>query len=158
MFDELLAMALHASRRYHATFALLFIDLDGFKAVNDTLGHAAGDQLLQRIALRFRQALRATDVVARLGGDEFVVLMRDADTHEHVAHVARKLLEAARHPVPVAGRECAVSASIGIAMHPADGDDEATLLRHADAAMYLAKQLGRNAFRFHSHCAVSDPY
>ena len=158
MFGELLAHALHSSRRYHGPFAVLFVDLDGFKTVNDTLGHAAGDQLLQRIAGRFKQALRATDVVARLGGDEFVVLIQGADTKEHVAHVARKLLEAARLPVPVAGRECAVSASIGIAMHPADGDDEPSLLRHADAAMYLAKQLGRNAFRFHSHCAVSDPY
>jgi diguanylate cyclase (GGDEF)-like protein len=149
MFGELLELAVHSSRRYHGHFAVLFVDLDGFKAINDSLGHAAGDQLLQHIAQRFKQALRATDVVARLGGDEFVVLMQGADSSEHVAHVARKLLDAARQPALLAGRECGVSASIGIAVHPADGSDEQALMRNADIAMYLAKERGRNNFQFY---------
>jgi len=157
MFGELLEHALHASRRYHCRFALLFIDLDGFKTINDTMGHAAGDQLLQQVAVRFKRSLRATDLVARLGGDEFVVLMNDADSHEQVTRVARKLLDAAARPVSLLGQQYAVSASIGIAMHPGDGDDAQSLMKNADAAMYLAKRAGKNGFEFCLNPLIGPP-
>ena len=157
MFAELLELALQSSHRYHGRFAVLFVDLDGFKSINDTLGHVAGDHLLCEIAARFRHALRGSDVVARLGGDEFVVLMQEADTREHVARVAQKLLDAAVEPVQLAGREVGVSASIGIAMSQTDGDDDQALMKNADAAMYRAKQRGRNSFQFHQCSAAGRP-
>jgi diguanylate cyclase (GGDEF)-like protein len=149
MFGELLRLALHSARRYRRRFAVLFIDLDRFKTINDTLGHAAGDQLLQEIAARCKRVLRGSDVVARLGGDEFVVLMQEADTRAQVERVAQKLLDAAALPVMLAGREYGVSASIGIARSD-DGDDEQSLMKNADIAMYAAKDGGKNNYRFHA--------
>ena len=150
MFGELLELALHSARRYDRPFAVLFIDLDRFKAINDTLGHAAGDTLLQEISVRFKHVLRGSDVVARLGGDEFVVLMQEAATRHQVECVARKLLEAAMQPVRLGGQDYQVSASIGIAVHGADGRGAQSLMKNADIAMYQAKDGGKNDFRFHS--------
>lgn len=159
MFGELLSHALTTARRYERKFAVLFIDLDRFKHINDSLGHAAGDQLLQQMAQRLKDCLRVSDVIARSGGDEFVVLLQEVEEAGHVAGVARKLLSAALRPVmlqssvdgPGAGVECRVTASVGISMFPADAQDEQALMKHADMAMYHAKAEGKNNFQFFSH-------
>jgi diguanylate cyclase (GGDEF)-like protein len=126
------------------------MDLDRFKFVNDTLGHEAGDKLLQEMSRRFKDVLRASDVVARLGGDEFVVLLQEANEPEQVATAARKLISAALRPVVVLDQECRVTASIGICLYPADGEDEQALMKNADIALYHAKEEGKNNFQFYS--------
>lgn len=150
MFSELLGIEIPAARRYQRNFAVMFIDLDRFKFVNDTLGHEAGDKLLQQITARFKQVLRASDVIARLGGDEFVVLLTEVNDAENVAIVARKILSAASKPIVLMGQECRVTASIGIAMFPEHGEDEQTLMKNADIAMYFAKEEGKNNLQFYS--------
>ena len=150
MFSQLLNLAIPNARRYNRNFAVLFIDLDHFKIVNDTLGHEAGDKLLQEIAARFTGCLRASDVVARLGGDEFVVLLPEVGEAEQVAAAARKILSVAIKPVVILGQECRVTASIGICMYPANAQDEQSLMKNADAAMYVAKEEGKNNFQFYS--------
>ena len=127
---------------------MLFIDLDRFKIINDSLGHEAGDMLLVEIAGRLRQTLRSSDVVARLGGDEFVVILEKTEEKHDVETIARKLLSALSQPLQLSGHECHTTASIGIAMFPADGTDVQTLTKNADMAMYLAKEDGKNDFRF----------
>jgi diguanylate cyclase (GGDEF)-like protein/PAS domain S-box-containing protein len=151
MFSHLLHNAIQTATRYQRGFAVLFVDLDRFKFINDTLGHDAGDQLLQEITARFKQALRASDVIARLGGDEFVVLVQELTDENQAATVARKLLQAAIKPVELAGQECRVTASIGIAMFPTNGKDEQSLMKNADIAMYFAKEEGKNNFQFYSN-------
>lgn len=150
MFSDLLNFTIQNARRNHQHFAVLFIDLDRFKVVNDSLGHAAGDQLLQEMARRLTDALRAGDVVARLGGDEFVVLALNVAEREEVAVIARKLLAALVKPVMLCGQECRVTASIGICLFPEGAQDEPTLMKHADIAMYRAKEDGKNTFQFYS--------
>ncbi len=150
MFSHLVSTAIASAHRYQRQCAVLFIDLDRFKFVNDSLGHEAGDQLLKAISKRYKKALRASDVVARLGGDEFVVLIQDMQQSSQVATVARKLLSAATRPVALAGRDCHVTASIGIAVYPQDGDDEQALMKNADIAMYYAKDEGKNNYQFYS--------
>jgi diguanylate cyclase (GGDEF)-like protein/PAS domain S-box-containing protein len=150
MFSELLNMAIHSSRRYKRSFAVMFIDLDHFKTINDTLGHEAGDKLLQKIAKRLTRELRSSDVVARLGGDEFVILVQEVLEVAQVTTVAQKILAAAIKPVTLAGRQCKVSASIGICLFPSDAPDEQTLMKNADLAMYRAKEQGKNRFQFYS--------
>ena len=150
MFNQLLSHAVQGAKRYRKRFAVLFIDLDGFKVVNDTLGHDAGDQLLKEIAVRFKHTLRAMDVVARLGGDEFVVMMEDIGDPKQAVVLAQRILEATGEPVRLVSGECRVTASIGICVYPEEGEDEQTLMKNADAAMYLAKEKGKNNFRFYS--------
>ena len=150
MFLESLERALHKARRRSVQFSLLFVDLDRFKEVNDTMGHAAGDALLKTVAERLVTAVRQSDLVARLGGDEFVVLIEEHHGPEEVMIVAQKVLSMVERPVPVDWREAAVSASIGIASFPEDGDDIETLLANADTAMYQSKERGRNNFQFYS--------
>jgi diguanylate cyclase (GGDEF)-like protein len=150
MFSQLLNTTLLSARRYNRRFAVMFIDLDRFKFVNDTLGHEAGDRLLQEITVRFRHALRASDVLARLGGDEFVLLVQEARDEEDAAVAARKILSAAIKPFQLSGQECRVTASIGVAMYPAHGEDEAALMKNADSAMYYAKEQGKNNVQFYS--------
>jgi diguanylate cyclase (GGDEF)-like protein/PAS domain S-box-containing protein len=150
MFSELLNMAMHSSRRYKRSFAVMFIDLDHFKSINDTLGHEAGDKLLQKIAKRLTRELRSSDVVARLGGDEFVILVQEVLEVAQVTAVAQKILAAAIKPVTLAGRQCKVSASVGICLFPGDAPDEQTLMKNADLAMYRAKEQGKNRFQFYS--------
>jgi diguanylate cyclase (GGDEF)-like protein len=147
MFSALLEQALRSAKRYERKLAILFIDLDGFKLVNDLLGHEAGDSLLKQMAARFRDAVRASDVVVRLGGDEFMVLVQELLDRDGVSAVAQKVLGAAALPVQVAEKECQISASIGIAVFPDDGDSGQLLMMNADKAMYAAKRNGRNAFR-----------
>jgi len=150
MFNQLLQSAIATSRRHDRKFAMLYLDLDRFKIINDTLGHADGDTLLVEMSRRFKETVRESDVVARLGGDEFVVLLHEVDDEKQVAAVARKLLSAAIKPLNLRGHECRVTASIGVAIFPADGEDEQTLTKNADMAMYLAKNEGKNDVRFYT--------
>jgi diguanylate cyclase (GGDEF)-like protein len=148
MFNELLRHAIEAAGRNLRQFAVLFIDLDRFKIINDSLGHDAGDLLLVEIASRLRQTLRSSDVVARLGGDEFVVVLEETAERHDAEDVARNLLSVLSQPLQLSGHECHTTASIGIAMYPSDGSDVQTLTKKADMAMYLAKEDGKNGFRF----------
>jgi diguanylate cyclase (GGDEF)-like protein len=128
----------------------MFLDLDHFKDVNDTLGHRVGDGLLKELSRRIRGALRESDLLARISGDEFVVVLEDLSDQGAPERVARMILEEVRRPFQVEGNEIHVSGSLGLAMHPEDGADAETLLKNADAAMYHAKELGRNGFRVFS--------
>jgi diguanylate cyclase (GGDEF)-like protein len=148
MFNQLLHFTIEAARRFERRFAVLFIDLDRFKVINDSLGHEAGDLLLVETAARLRKTLRSSDVVARLGGDEFVVILEKTAEGHDVETTALRLLSALSQPVQLSGHECHTTASIGIAMFPADGTDAQTLTKNADMAMYLAKEDGKNGFRF----------
>ncbi len=150
LFLDRLEQAMARARRHDRTVAVMFMDLDRFKVINDSLGHAVGDALLRELGGRLRAAVREGDTVARFGGDEFAVLLEDMAQPEDVPRVARKLLEALAEPFTVGGRELFLTASIGASLFPADGDDAERLLQHADAAMYQAKAQGRNAFRFYS--------
>ena len=149
-FSELLNLALHTARRYDRKLAVLFIDLDRFKIINDTLGHEAGDTLLREVAGRLTRCLRASDVVARLGGDEFVVMVQEVEEAEQAAAVARKILAEVIEPITIMGQPCRVTASIGICLFPSDALDEQTLMKNADIAMYLAKEEGKNNYQFYS--------
>ena len=149
-FSRTLNVAIESARHRDGKFAVLFIDLDRFKTINDSLGHAPGDTLLKETAARLGQVLRCNDVVARLGGDEFVVLVEEVNEIEQVKTVARKILSAVIKPVDLMGQECRVTASIGISMYPADGQDEQSLMKNADIAMYRAKDEGKNNYRFYS--------
>jgi diguanylate cyclase (GGDEF)-like protein/PAS domain S-box-containing protein len=150
MFTELLALATETARRYKREFAVLFVDLDRFKVINDTLGHEAGDVLLREIAARLKDCVRASDVVARLGGDEFVVLLQEVTSETQVGTIARSILSAAMKPVVILGHECRVTASIGVCMHPGQGQDEHAIMKYADMAMYLAKEEGKNNYQFYT--------
>ncbi|HEX6829833.1 MAG TPA: diguanylate cyclase, partial [Burkholderiales bacterium] len=147
LLRDRIQQALVFSERYGHAVAVAFLDLDNFKLVNDSLGHATGDQLLQRVAERLTQSLRATDTVARLGGDEFVLVLQYATKDQIPSHLQR-LLRSIATPVAIEGREVYVTFSVGVAVHPEDGRDADTLLRNADAAMYKAKAQGRNNFQF----------
>jgi diguanylate cyclase (GGDEF)-like protein/PAS domain S-box-containing protein len=147
LHDRFTQMIAQAQRR-EAPLGLLFIDLDDFKLVNDTLGHAAGDELLKEVAQRLLAAVRPGDTVARISGDEFAVILGDLAKPEDAALVAQKVIERLGRPLEVAGQEVFVSASIGIAAFPADGRDAEALLAAADAAMYRAKQAGSNGYQF----------
>lgn len=140
--------ALAVARRESARVALLFIDLDRFKVINDTLGHHVGDELLIHVSRRLRQCVRESDLVARLGGDEFVVMLSGIEHSSSVAMVAEKLVMRVAEPYPVGAHTLYTTPSIGIAIYPMDGEDGETLMRNADAAMYHAKSAGRNNFQF----------
>ena len=142
--DSLLAQA----RCNQRLMAVLFIDLDNFKTVDDSLGHHAGDLLLREIALRLSAAVRQGDIVARLGGDEFVVVLAEVANSDDAARVAAKLMAMVNAAVTLEGRKLSVSPSIGISVFPMDGDSADDLIRHADAAMYHAKDSGRNNYQF----------
>jgi len=150
MFNERLQQALAQAGRFERSLALLFIDLDGFKVINDTVGHNAGDALLAELATRLRTTLREGDVIGRMGGDEFVVLIEEFVEAAQVAEVAKKVLETLARPFQLQGREFEVTASLGISLYPEDGKDAQTLLKSADIAMYLVKQQGKNSFRFYA--------
>ena len=150
LFNQLLEQSMKSAARHEHKCAVLFVDLDRFKAINDSLGHTAGDTLLVEISSRLRDSIRASDVVARLGGDEFVVLLNDVIDADEIAGVTRKILSNLAPSMTLAGHECRTTASIGIAMFPDHGRDAISLMKHADMAMYLAKAEGRNDFRFFS--------
>lgn len=144
LFMDRLEQALVRAERRNALVGVIFIDLDRFKRVNDTLGHASGDELIREVAQRLRAASRAEDTVARLGGDEFVVVIGEAAGVHDILQVAEKMLAAIGQPFHIAGHELFSSCSIGISVFPNDGTDSSTLLKHADTAMYHAKQHGRD--------------
>jgi diguanylate cyclase (GGDEF)-like protein len=148
MFTQLLGLSIETARRYGRRLAVLFIDLDRFKVINDTLGHEAGDVLLREIGARLRECLRSSDVVARLGGDEFVVLLPEVNDPAQAAAVARSILAVVMKPVVILGQECRVTASVGVCVHPDDGQDDQSIMKNADMAMYLAKEEGKNNFQF----------
>ena len=148
LFYDRLTGAIASAQRHKHQLAVLFIDLDGFKHVNDSLGHGVGDQLLRLVANRLSSSVRSTDTVSRQGGDEFVVLLSEVHHREHVATTAAKIVAAMSGPHQVGKHELHVTPSIGIAMYPDDGDDAETLIKHADIAMYYAKDHGRNNFQF----------
>ncbi|MBF0348129.1 MAG: EAL domain-containing protein [Magnetococcales bacterium] len=150
LFMDRLGQAILMSQRNHMLFALLFIDLDRFKWVNDTLGHDAGDTLLIEVSRRLEREIRKSDTVARLGGDEFTVILNHL-FHESMAElVARKILEQLNVPFMLKGQSVTISGSIGIALYPSDGTDVDQLTQHADAAMYQSKKSGRNMVQFFS--------
>jgi diguanylate cyclase (GGDEF)-like protein len=150
MFNQLFEQSIRLARRDNHQCAVLFIDLDRFKVINDSLGHAAGDTLLIEVAKRLRDCVRDSDVVGRLGGDEFVVMLDRISDRDQVAVVARKILAALLSPILLAGHECSTTGSVGIAVFPENGNDALTLTKNADIAMYLAKEEGKNDFRFFS--------
>jgi len=148
LFDDRLAAAVDSTRRRNDAFAVLYIDLDDFKAINDRYGHLVGDAVLTAVGLRLRVCVRETDVVARLGGDEFGVLITRLETNGYAEEVAQRILESLRKPLAAADRSFDVRASIGISQFPADGTDAGTLHRKADAAMYRAKEKGKSTYSF----------
>jgi diguanylate cyclase (GGDEF)-like protein/PAS domain S-box-containing protein len=150
LFLDRLHQALATWRRQDDRCAVMFLDLDKFKAINDTHGHQAGDIVLREVAARVRACVRQVDTISRLGGDEFVVLLSDIKGADQAAHVAAAVTKAVARPIDVGGQEVALSTSIGIALCPDDGTEVETLLHHADVAMYHAKQNGRDTFRFFS--------
>ncbi|HET7201505.1 MAG TPA: diguanylate cyclase, partial [Burkholderiales bacterium] len=150
MFNQRFAHALQNAQRYRKSMALLFLDLDRFKFVNDTLGHPFGDRLLQEVAGRLRLCLRESDTIARFGGDEFVALIEDFAAPGDVISVAQKILHALRWPFMLGGETCHLTASIGISLYPNDGAELASLLKNADIAIYRAKEQGKNNYLFYS--------
>jgi diguanylate cyclase (GGDEF)-like protein len=150
MFSQILNHAIQTAKRHQRQFAVLFIDLDRFKIINDTMGHDAGDLLLQEIAARLKKILRAVDIVGRLGGDEFIILIEEVTELSQVVILADKILAGVLKPITLMGQECRITASIGICMYPKDAEDEQSLMKNADIAMYLGKEEGKNNYQFYS--------
>lgn len=150
LFYDRLRQAISQASRNGQQVAVLFVDLDGFKNVNDSLGHRAGDRLLMAVGRRFREAIRVTDTVARFGGDEFTLALPAINTLQSPAAVSRKLLETLSKSFRIEGHEVRISASIGIAMYPFDGTEPEVLFKAADTAMYVAKRGGKNRYQFYS--------
>jgi diguanylate cyclase (GGDEF)-like protein len=146
LFVDRVSRALARSARTPQTAAVLFADLDNLKTINDSLGHAAGDQLLTMVARRLQEALRPSDTAARFGGDEFAVLLEDIGSHEQVIRTCERIMASLRAPLDIRGTTIVPSASIGIAMSGVDADDADRLLRHADLAMYEAKAAGKGTY------------
>ena len=150
LFNDRLALALAQAHRNQKMLAVLFLDLDRFKLVNDTMGHALGDKLLKEVAGRLVGCIRQSDTIARLGGDEFTILLPQPGDEDDVAKVARKILQTFQQPWVLSGQEFHITVSIGIALYPNDGEDTETLLKHADTAMYRAKDQGRNNYQLYA--------
>jgi diguanylate cyclase (GGDEF)-like protein/PAS domain S-box-containing protein len=148
LFRDRLTQAMALAKRNGWSMAVLFIDLDRFKLVNDTLGHGAGDELLKQAAVRLRNCLRASDTVGRLGGDEFATILSELSKPGDAGLVAQKFIDAFKHPFDLDGREIFVTASIGITLYPADSDNAEALIMNADTAMYRAKEQGRNNYQY----------
>jgi diguanylate cyclase (GGDEF)-like protein len=148
LFTDLLEHYLSQTRRKQPVGALLLLDLDHFQVVNDSLGHLAGDRLLQSVAERLKECLRDSDTVARMGGDEFMVLLPDIGQAADAAKIAQKLLSVIARPFQLSGQELVVTASIGLSVYPLDGTDGETLIKNADAALYRVKEQGRNHYQF----------
>jgi diguanylate cyclase (GGDEF)-like protein/PAS domain S-box-containing protein len=148
LFHDRLLHAISQSRREQKRLALMLVDLDNFKNVNDTLGHAAGDEMLQQVARRLQSRVRDSDTVARLGGDEFALVLTDAKGPEDMARIAGEIVQALAAPYQIDGVEVTGGASLGMTFFPDDGQSQAELLKHADVAMYRAKENGRNNYQF----------
>lgn len=155
LFNDRLETALREAQRSGEVFAVMFVDLDRFKNINDTLGHATGDQVLLGVAQRLRQTLRGSDTVARYAGDEFTMILRNVKEKDSVFRIAEKVIRVLEQPIVVAdSRELSITASIGISFHPEDGTTADKLVKHADVAMYAAKGMGRNNFQ--TYVAVAE--
>ncbi|ABO49880.1 diguanylate cyclase/phosphodiesterase with PAS/PAC and GAF sensor(s) [Desulforamulus reducens MI-1] len=150
LFNDRLSMALNQAHRNKNKLAVMFLDLDHFKKVNDTLGHDIGDQLLKGIAQRFSKLLRKGDTIARIGGDEFTILLHNITRAENASIVADKIIDTLANPWIIGNHEFHITTSIGIALYPDDGTDAESLLKNADAAMYQAKEMGRNNYQFYT--------
>ena len=151
LIQERLNQQLLHSRRNGLIFAVLFLDLDDFKSINDSLGHGAGDELIIKVGMKLRSMLREVDTVGRLGGDEFIILLNDLASTDDVAYLANKILTELREPLVIAGHTIHTSASIGVTVYPADGDSTDALMKNADSAMYQSKHKGRNTYSFFTH-------
>jgi diguanylate cyclase (GGDEF)-like protein/PAS domain S-box-containing protein len=151
LFLDRLQQSLTRSRWHNRLVAVMFLDLDRFKNINDTLGHTVGDQLLLQISERLSRSVRDGDTIGRFGGDEFAILLDDIDSDNHISNLAEKLLGTLAKPFKINKHELFVTASIGISLFPNDGEDPDTLLRNADVAMYRAKDLGKNNYQFYSN-------
>ena len=157
LVNDRLEQGVANAARKQAGLAFMFIDLDRFKTINDSLGHDVGDELLKRVAARLAACVRVSDTVARLGGDEFAVILENlpgsetGDVHEGAQHVAEKMIAALASPIMINSHHLTTSCSIGIGIYPTDGPDPKTLMKHADVAMYDAKAKGRNNYQFFSH-------
>jgi len=149
LFSDRLGIALAQTQRNKKEAGIAMLDLDNFKGVNDTLGHAAGDLLLKAVSERLSAALRKSDTVARIGGDEFVLILPNLKGTEAAAQVAQKIVDGFRKPFLIDTHQLVVTTSIGIAVYPNDGTDEETLLKNADTAMYQAKEAGRDRYQIY---------
>jgi|GEM_PF-262148 len=147
LFRDRLTVALAHAKRMRTPLAVMFLDLDSFKYVNDTLGHSVGDELLKLVAGRLTEALREEDTIARMGGDEFTILLANLSSADHAPVIAQKLLDSVAQPLRVEGHELFVTTSVGIALYPGDGESAEALLQSADNAMYRAKEAGRNSYQ-----------
>jgi diguanylate cyclase (GGDEF)-like protein/PAS domain S-box-containing protein len=157
LFTKRLESLIQTSRKYHQQFALLFLDLDRFKNINDTLGHHMGDLLLQKAAQRLKGILRRQDTIARIGGDEFVIILPNLKHIREAIYIAEQIIESLKASFWLNGQEVYISTSIGISFYPYDGEDIETLVRKADRAMYQAKKSGRNQFElYHSELHIND--
>lgn len=147
---DILNQRIKESNHENPNFAVLFIDLDRFKTINDTLGHEGGDSLIKEVALRLQTAIRTHDTVSRLGGDEFVIVLNQINNEEHAKNIADKIQKIFLPPFSIQERDIYITASIGISLYPGDAQDFESTLKNADMAMYLAKDLGRNNFQFYT--------
>ncbi len=150
LFMERLEQALHNAKAHHTQLAVLFIDLDRFKEINDTFGHEMGDQILITIANRLQENVQRRDTIARLGGDEFTIIIEETQGMSQISAVAAKLVEALQKPIVTETQTFTITCSIGISLYPDDGDDTQSLLRNADYAMYQAKEEGRNGYHYYT--------
>jgi diguanylate cyclase (GGDEF)-like protein len=150
LFADRLRVALAHAQRHRYKMAVLFLDVDRFKQINDSLGHTIGDRLLKTVAERIRSSIRDEDTVARFGGDEFTVLIHIIGKIEDAGKIAQKVLDSMKAPIRIDERDFVVTCSIGVSIYPVDGADSETLIRNADTAMYRAKDLGRNSYQFYA--------
>ncbi len=150
LFKDLIELEIQQAIRDRRKLAVLFLDLDRFKEINDTLGHEVGDELLKQAAVRFRQGIRKSDTVARIGGDEFNIILADIGRLEDISDVAQKIIDRSRSPFIISGQELNVTTSMGISVFPDDSGDIDSLLRYADIAMYHAKESGKNTYKFYN--------
>jgi diguanylate cyclase (GGDEF)-like protein len=150
LFNDRLTLAVAQAHRHNQKMAVLFLDLDRFKVINDSLGHSVGDELLRQVAERIQEHVREGDTVARLGGDEFTLLVPGINVEEDAAKIARKICDAIHAPFWIDGRELFVTTSLGVSVYPSDGHDAETLVRNADSAMYRAKEQGRDNYQLYT--------
>ena len=149
LFDELLEQTINSAERDNVSSAMLYLDLDGFKKVNDSFGHHEGDKLLVTVAERIKSSVRKADSIARIGGDEFAIILRNTSSHSDIKTIAEKILASLEQPIQLSDNKTRISASIGITLIPQDGIDPDIIMANADLALYECKKLGRNIFRFY---------